>query len=93
MLILPIVVISLIAALARLITKTWISPSAFFSLCWSFFLIVPIVFASDYEIDHLALWFIAIFTLSLGSGSIIAYSMRSRKSDVLQISLKENVQK
>ena len=74
MLIFPIILISFIAGLTRYITKTWISPGAFFSLCWSFFLIVPIIFAPDYQTDHLALWFITIFTMSLATGSIIAYS-------------------
>ncbi|MBH11297.1 MAG: hypothetical protein CMG74_13275 [Candidatus Marinimicrobia bacterium] len=77
----PIITITFIAGLTRFITKTWISPGAFFSLCWSFFLIVPIIFAPDYQTDHLALWFITIFTMALAAGSIIAYSNNSNQLD------------
>ena len=71
----PIIAISIIAGLTRFITKTWISPGAFFTFCWSFFLIVPVIFAPNYEIDHMALWFIAVFATALGLGSTMAYSL------------------
>ncbi|MBH10717.1 MAG: hypothetical protein CMG74_10290 [Candidatus Marinimicrobia bacterium] len=74
MIILPIILLIIISILTKFITKTWTSPGAFFCICWSFFSIVPILFASDYKIDHLAIWFIAIFSMSLASGSIVAYS-------------------
>ena len=80
MLIFPIVLISFVAGLTRYITKTWISPGAFFAFCWSFFVIVPTIFATDYKIDHLALWFITIFTMAIATGSIVAYSKNSVKS-------------
>ena len=77
MIILPISALVVVAVISRYITKSWISPGAFFSLCWTFFLIVPIVFAPDYKTDHLALWFISIFSMSISAGSIMAYSRAS----------------
>tara|TARA_Y100000590_G_C15695359_1_gene1004931 strand:+ start:168 stop:1433 length:1266 start_codon:yes stop_codon:yes gene_type:complete len=77
MTIFPIISIGIIAVFTRCLTRSWISPGAFFSLCWSFFLIVPIIFASDYKMDYLGLWFIAIFSMSLATGSIIAYSIKT----------------
>ena len=73
MVIFPLIVIVFSALIARKITNTWLSPSSFFSVCWVFFLIVPLVFASDYKIDLLGIWFIAIFTMSLVTGSVVAY--------------------
>tara|TARA_Y100000590_G_scaffold466190_1_gene640788 strand:- start:2258 stop:3523 length:1266 start_codon:yes stop_codon:yes gene_type:complete len=74
MVVFPLIVIAISAAISRNITKTWLSPGAFFSICWMFFLIVPIIFASDYKIDILGLWFITIFSMGIVAGSIIAYN-------------------
>jgi len=77
MIIFPIISLTFVAGICRYITKSWSSPGTFFSICWSFFLIVPLVFAYDYKTDILALWYISIFSISLSAGSILAYSMRS----------------
>ena len=69
----PVIIILITTAFTRMITKSWLSPGSFFSAFWSFFLIVPLIFASNYNIDYLGLWFIAIFTMSLAAGSVIAY--------------------
>ena len=58
MLVYPIVSLIFVAGLSRYITKSWLSPGAFFSLCWTFFLFVPIIFAPDYKVDQLGIWFI-----------------------------------
>ena len=88
MVIFPIISLTIIALMTRYMTKTWFSPGAFFSLCWSFFLIVPIIFASDYDTDYLGIWFITIFSMSLATGSIVAYSSKIiNKSSLLGNSL------
>jgi len=81
----PIITLTITAVLTRNITKSWTSPGSFFSFCWSFFLIFPIIFASDYKIDHLALWFITIFSMSLSVGSIMAISYPSINSKALNL--------
>jgi oligosaccharide repeat unit polymerase len=73
MIILSIITIFSTAFIAKIITRSWFSPGAFFALCWSFFLFVPLAFASEYKVDIIGLWFIVIFTMSCASGSIIAY--------------------
>jgi len=88
MVIFPLIVIFISAVISRNITKTWLSPGAFFSICWGFFLIVPVIFASDYKIDLLGPWFISIFTMALVAGSLIAYQPiidRKRNIDYLLI--------
>tara|TARA_Y100000590_G_scaffold470547_1_gene666216 strand:- start:1760 stop:3019 length:1260 start_codon:yes stop_codon:yes gene_type:complete len=79
----PIISLIIVAGATRLITKTWLSPGSFFTICWSFFLIVPIVFAHDYPINPIAIWFIVIFSMSLSSGSIIAYSTNNYKNRLI----------
>ena len=73
MLVFPLIVVAISAVICRSITRSWLSPGAFFSICWAFFLIVPVIFASDYKINVLGPWFISIFTMALVSGSLIAY--------------------
>jgi hypothetical protein len=82
MFIFPLIIIIFSAGSSYLITRTWRSPGVFFNLCWSFFLIVPLIFAPNYRIDHLALWFIAIFSMSLATGSITAYSLIASESKI-----------
>jgi len=88
----PIITLSITTVLLRFFTKTWISPAAFFSACWSFFIVVPIIFASEYKVDHLALWFITIFSMALGAGSLIAYSYYRPSSSIKNINFKTNYQ-
>jgi len=78
--ILPIITIIIISGLTRLITGTWLSPGSFFTLCWSFFLFVPLIFSPEYKIDHIGLWFITIFSMALSAGSIIAYAPSNNPS-------------
>ena len=59
--------------LTRKVTKSWLSPGVFFAISWTFFLIVPLLFATEYEVDHLGLWFITIFTMACSAGTIIGY--------------------
>ena len=70
----PIFTILLITGLTRYLTKSWLAPGTFFAFCWSFFLIVPLIFAPEYKTDLLGLWFVTIFVMSLCSGSIVAFS-------------------
>ena len=74
MLSVPIIITFIIAIVTSWITKSWRSPGSFFAFCWAFFLITPFIFAPEYEMDQLGVWFIAIFTMSLAAGSILAYS-------------------
>jgi oligosaccharide repeat unit polymerase len=69
---LPIIIIISTALVSRSILGSWLSPGSFFALCWSFFLIMPLVFAPSYNVDLRGIWFIVIFSMACASGSVIA---------------------
>jgi len=92
MLIFPLITILTSALLTRKVTGSWLSPGSFFAICWSFFLIIPLLFASDFNVDLMGIWFIAIFTMACAAGSIIAYKPSSIGSIVSKLSLNSNHQ-
>ena len=57
--------------MSRKITGTWLSPGSFFASAWSFFLIVPLLFAPEFKVDLLGIWFIAILSMACAAGSVI----------------------
>jgi hypothetical protein len=69
----PVITILASALMARKITGTWLSPGSFFTISWSFFLIVPLLFAPEFKVDLLGIWFIAILSMACAAGSVIAY--------------------
>ena len=73
MIIFPVITILASALMARKITGTWLSPGSFFTISWSFFLIVPLLFAPEFKVDLLGIWFIAILSMACAAGSVIAY--------------------
>ena len=73
MIIFPVITILASALMARKITGTWFSPGSFFAISWSFFLIVPLLFAPEFKVDLLGIWFIAILSMACAAGSVIAY--------------------
>lgn len=73
MIIFPVITILASALMARKITGTWLSPGSFFAISWSFFLIVPLLFAPEFKVDLLGIWFIAILSMACAAGSVIAY--------------------
>ena len=70
----PVSAIIITAITSRIITKSWLTPGAFFSLLWSLFMFAPLIFAPDYSINSLGLWFIAIVTMACSAGSFFAFS-------------------
>jgi len=71
--ILPVSVIIITAITSRLITKSWLTPGAFFSLLWSFFMVAPLIFAPNFLINSLGLWFITIAAMACSAGSFLAF--------------------
>ena len=47
------------------------SPPVFFSSLWSFFILVPLIFAPQFPINSYGLWIITLFVYGLGIGSFI----------------------
>ena len=87
MLIFPVITILISALLTRKVTGSWLSPGSFFAISWSFFLIVPILFAPEYEVDQMGVWFITILTMACAAGSVIAYKPSPPKHRVSLLSL------
>ena len=79
MLLYPLIIMILTTLVNYKITKKWLAPGVFFASFWSFFVIVPIIFANEYQINQMGLWFIAIFTMALSAGSVIAYCPPSKQ--------------
>ena len=70
----PVSAIIITAITSRIITKSWLTPGSFFSLLWSFFMFAPLIFAPDFLINSLGLWFVAIATMACSAGSFFAFS-------------------
>jgi len=87
MIIFPVITILASALMARKITGTWLSPGSFFASAWSFFLIVPLLFAPEFKVDQLGIWFIAILSMACAAGSVIAYKPTPPKHRVSVLSL------
>jgi len=90
MIIFPVITILASALMARKITGTWLSPGSFFAISWSFFLIVPLLFAPEFKVDLLGIWFIAILSMACAAGSVIAYKPPSIDSLVSNEPNKKN---
>ncbi len=90
MIIFPVITILASALMAREITGTWLSPGSFFASAWSFFLIVPLLFAPEFKVDLLGIWFIAIVSMACAAGSVIAYKPPSIDSLVFNEPNKTN---
>ena len=87
MIIFPVITILASALMARKITGTWLSPGSFFASAWSFFLIVPLLFAPEFKVDQLGIWFIAILSMACAAGSVIAYKPTPHRHRVSVLSL------
>ena len=87
MIIFPVITILASALMARKITGTWLSPGSFFASAWSFFLIVPLLFAPEFKVDQLGIWFIAILSMACAAGSVIAYKPSPPKHRISVLSL------
>ena len=72
MLFFPISILFLSTLYTKKITKSWFSPSVFFSMMWLFYVLLPIIFAPEYFVDVYGVWYISLLALSCCSGSVMA---------------------
>src|SRR2546425_426744 len=63
------VLLVLVAGCARFCGGGWLEPGAFFALVWSFYVLVPLVFAPDYTVWPGGVWWILASGLSVCCGS------------------------
>jgi oligosaccharide repeat unit polymerase len=78
MLIFPLFSMFLTALISQKITKSWLAPGSFFAICWTLFVLIPLVFANEYKVNEIGLWFIAVFIMACSAGSLIAYRPSNR---------------
>jgi len=68
---LPLITLFSFTLILKRLNSSWLSPPVFFSSLWSFFIIVPLIFAPQYPINSYGLWIITLFAYGLGIGSFI----------------------
>ena len=68
---LPLITLFSFTLVLKRIYSSWLAPPVFFSSLWSFFILVPLIFAPQYPINSYGLWIITLFVYGLGIGSFI----------------------
>ena len=68
---LPLITLFSFTLILKRLNSSWLSPPVFFSSLWSFFILVPLIFAPQYPINSYGLWIITLFVYGLGIGSFI----------------------
>ena len=69
--ILPLFTLFIFTIILKRLNSSWLSPPVFFSSLWSFFILVPLIFAPQYPVDSFGLWIITLFVYAVGIGSFI----------------------
>jgi len=68
---LPLITLFSFTLVLKRLNSSWLAPPVFFSSLWSFFILVPFIFAPHYPINSYGLWIITLFVYGLGIGSFI----------------------
>ena len=88
---LPISLIFFTLLASRQATKSWFSPGSFFAFIWLVFTISPIIFAPEYYINNYGLWYIALFTMSISSGGVLATFRKINKPSIFKRKIDKDV--
>src|SRR5437879_13739442 len=65
----PTAVLVLLALAARLLSRSWLAPSAFAPAVWSVYVTLPLVLAPEYEASASAVWLIVLLVFSIQLGA------------------------
>ena len=71
---LPIILLIVVSLVLRAIYKSWFAPGAFFTMSWCFFILVPMIFASEFTVYLFGLWVITAMVIAFAVGSILAFN-------------------
>src|SRR5437667_5877637 len=74
----PTAVLVLLALAARLLSRSWLAPSAFVALLWSAFVWISML-AADYPIYASAIWLIVLLVFVLQLGAFIGESIHCER--------------
>jgi len=65
----PTAALVLLALAARLLSQSWLAPSAFAPMLWSVYVMLPLVLAPGYEASMVAVWLIVLLVFSIQLGA------------------------
>src|SRR5690348_16260908 len=65
----PTTALVLLACVARLLSRSWLTPSAFAPMVWSIFITLPLLLAPEYEASSSAVWLIVLLVFSIQLGA------------------------
>ena len=86
---LPLITLISFTIILKRLNTSWLSPPLFFSSLWSFFIIIPLVFAPQYPVNSFGLWIITLFVYAVGVGAFIGNNFS--KNNVFLNTIKLNV--
>ncbi|MDI6792496.1 MAG: O-antigen polymerase [bacterium] len=73
--IIPAFLLLMLALFARAMQGNWLAPGAFFSLCWTAFTFIPLIWAPEYIIYPAGLWAIVMIVFSFQAGALIRFPL------------------
>ena len=83
---LPLIFVMCSAITVKSATNSWFSPGSLFSILAILFLSLPMIFASEFNINNYGIWYITILVMSFASGSVCStFTYRS------EFNIKRNV--
>src|SRR5712692_5596164 len=65
----PTAALVLLALAARLLSVSWLTPSAFAPMLWSVYVVVPLLVAPEFPMPSLGIWVLLSFVLSIQVGA------------------------
>jgi len=72
--VLPVIVLIGVSLILRTIYKSWFAPGAFFTLSWCLFILIPLIFASEFTVYLFGLWVITAIVVAFAVGSLLAFN-------------------
>ena len=86
----PILLIGIFAIALKKATGSWFSPGTFFASFWLTFIVLPLAFAPEFEINIYGIWFITLFVMAFSCGSIISIIFLKKGKRVVVKSVPKN---
>jgi oligosaccharide repeat unit polymerase len=68
----PAVILLLLTCGARMCSESWLAPSTFAGLVWSVYMLVPLVFAPEFQMPSLGVWVLLSLIAGIQAGAFLA---------------------
>jgi oligosaccharide repeat unit polymerase len=81
----PAALLIILALYNRAYGSSWLEPGAYIALVWSFYVFLPLLFAPNYYIWPIGVWWIliSIFAVSCGSAIITGFALKQHQDNKL----------